>query len=29
VEVEKELPGIEEIGHLVQFVRSSERGISK
>ena len=29
VKVEKKLPGMEEIGHLVQFVRSSERGISK
>jgi UDP-N-acetylglucosamine acyltransferase len=27
--VEKKLVGVEEIGHLVQFVRSSERGISK
>jgi UDP-N-acetylglucosamine acyltransferase len=27
--VEKKLPAIEEIEHLVQFVRSSERGISK
>jgi UDP-N-acetylglucosamine acyltransferase len=29
VKVEKKLSGVEEIGHLVQFVRSSERGISK
>jgi UDP-N-acetylglucosamine acyltransferase len=29
VKVEKKLPGMEEIDHLVQFVRSSERGISK
>jgi UDP-N-acetylglucosamine acyltransferase len=27
--VEKELPPLPEIKHLVQFVRSSERGISK
>ena len=27
--VEKKLPKLQEIRHLVQFVRSSERGISK
>jgi UDP-N-acetylglucosamine acyltransferase len=27
--VEKKLPAVEEIRHLVQFVRASERGISK
>ncbi len=27
--VEKKLPAVKEIGHLVQFVRTSERGISK
>jgi UDP-N-acetylglucosamine acyltransferase len=29
VKVEKKLPAVEEISHLVEFVRSSERGISK
>jgi len=29
LKVEKKLPAVEEIGHLVEFVRSSERGISK
>jgi UDP-N-acetylglucosamine acyltransferase len=29
VKVEKKLVAVEEIGHLVQFIRSSERGISK
>jgi UDP-N-acetylglucosamine acyltransferase len=29
IQVEKKLSGMEEIAHLVQFVRSSERGISK
>jgi UDP-N-acetylglucosamine acyltransferase len=29
VQLEKEVPKLEEIQHLVQFVRSSERGISK
>jgi UDP-N-acetylglucosamine acyltransferase len=29
VQLEKELPKLEEIRHLVEFVRSSERGISK
>jgi UDP-N-acetylglucosamine acyltransferase len=27
--IEKELPPLPEVKHLVQFVRSSERGISK
>lgn len=27
--IEKELPGLPEIGHLIEFVRASERGISK
>lgn len=27
--VEQELPGLPELGHLIQFVRASERGISK
>ena len=29
IQLEKEVPKLEEIQHLVQFVRSSERGISK
>jgi UDP-N-acetylglucosamine acyltransferase len=27
--IEKELPELPEVGHLIQFVRASERGISK
>jgi UDP-N-acetylglucosamine acyltransferase len=27
--IEKELPQLPEVGHLVQFVRASERGITK
>jgi UDP-N-acetylglucosamine acyltransferase len=29
VKIEKELPSLPEVQHLVQFVRASERGISK
>jgi len=29
VQLEKELPELDEIRHLLEFVRSSERGISK
>jgi UDP-N-acetylglucosamine acyltransferase len=29
VQLEKQLPELEEVQYLIQFVRSSERGISK